>query len=460
MISARSLAQPWARASGLYCQPGRVIVKLRLGEAPEQLGLDASELGVRAVDRVLRHYSSDVALNAVHNPAKGRWDELEHAIGLSRTFRVRADRDAPIDHVVDSLRALHVVESASPNYLTTVPLEAALAVPFDEDRAWATRERVNGHAASAYEPGDAAVVCAILDTGVLEGSAEFGPNVRDRGPDFVQLGSGDLAGGLTLLGDTRDPDVDPLDEVGHGTSCTTIIGGRGVQLPPGIAAGCTVAPTRVLGSAIAKGRSERVGVGRISDIDEGMKAAVDLGAKVLNMSFGTPAGELDDGDPMPHADVVEYALVRGCILVAASGNSGKAERFTPACLDGVVAVGAVDDDERPCSFSTSGPHVALCAPGWKVPSLGLDGPALVSGTSFAAPFVSAVAALLASRANRRAFELDGPHAARILRSSARPWTQETTGHGAGTLDALAALQSLEREIDLAESPTTTTGEGG
>jgi subtilisin family serine protease len=458
-MSALRLAQPWSRVSALYCQPGRVLVKLRLGESPDRLVAGASSFRIGPVDRVLSHYADDVSVRQVHTPAQGVWDDLEHALGLSRTFSARMPAHTSVEHVVDGLRSLHVVESVSPQYLTAVPMEAAaaLAAPFEEEHAWATREAVSASAAAAYEPGDAAVVCAILDTGILEGSSEFGPNVRDRGPDFVRLGESDVATGIELLGDNTVRDVNPMDEVGHGTSCATIIGGAGVQLPPGIAGRCTVLPTRILGSARMRGRRERIGIGRISDIDEGVKAAVDLGAKVLNMSFGTPVGELDEGDPMPHEDVVAYAAARGCILVAASGNSGKAERFTPACLDDVVAVGAVDDDRQPCSFSTSGAHVALCAPGWKVPSLALDGPALVSGTSFAAPFVSAVAALLASRANRRAFELGGAHAKRILRSSARPWAHDTTGHGAGTLDALAALQTLERDIDRAESPTTQEG---
>jgi subtilisin family serine protease len=457
-MSARRLVQPWSRASGLYSQPGRVIVKLRLGEAPERIVARTPKLGIGPVDRVLSHYADEVAVRQAHEPAAGRWDDLEHALGLSRTYCVRMSQHASVEHAVDGLRALHVVESVSPQYLTAVPMEAAPAlVPFEEDRAWATRETIHAAAASAYEPGDAAVVCGILDTGILEDSPEFGANVRDRGPDVVRLGAGDVASGLELLGDNLVHDVNPMDEVGHGTSCATIIGGSGVQLPPGVAGSCTVLPARVLGSARMQGRRERIGVGRISDIDEGIKAVVDLGAKVLNMSFGTPAAELDDGDPVPHSDVVAYAIARGCILVAASGNSGKTERFTPACLDGVVAVGAVDDDGRPCSFSTAGSHVALCAPGWKVPSLALDGPALVSGTSFAAPFVSGVAALLASRASRRAYEFDGVLAASILRSSARPWTQETTGHGVGVVDALAALRTLDREIDRAESPTTQEG---
>jgi subtilisin family serine protease len=453
--ATRRLAQPWARASALYAQPNRLIVKLRLGESPDKVLWHDPKLGVGPVDRVLSHYADGVQCSRAYVPAAGRWDDLEHATGLARTYRVRGTDDLSVERVVDALRSLEVVESVSPQYLTAVPMEVATGAVVDERRAWATRDAVNGPVASAYEAGDAAVIVAILDTGIVEANEEFGPNVRDRGPDYVRLGDSDFARGLELIGDARDVDVNPVDEVGHGTACAAIIGGRGTQLPPGIAAGCTVLPTRVLGSARMRGRKERVGVGRISDIDEGVKAAVDLGAKVLNMSFGTPVDDLDAGDPVPHADVIDYALARGCILVAASGNSGQAERFTPSCLDGVVAVGAVDDDSRPCSFSTSGPHVALCAPGWKVPSLGLDGPAAVSGTSFAAPFVAAVAALLASRANRRAYELDGPAAARIMRASARPWSKETTGHGAGTLDALAALQTLEREIDRAESPSTT-----
>jgi subtilisin family serine protease len=457
-MSARRLLQPWSRASALYCQPGSVLVKLRLGEAPEDLRPASASFGVHPIDRVFSHYADSVEIRYVYSPAAPGWDDVEHALGLSRTFHVRADAHTPIDHVVDALRSLHVVESVSPQYLTAVPLEAAPVLePYEEERAWSTRAAIRAQEAEAYETGDPSVVCAILDTGVLLGSSEFGPNLRDRGPDFVRLGDSDLATGVELVGDNTVHDVNPVDQVGHGTSCATIIGGAGMQLPPGVAGNCTILPARILGAARMHGRKERIGVGRISDIDEGMKAAVDLGAKVLNMSFGTPAGELDEGDPVPHQDVVAYAAARGCLLVAASGNSGKSERYTPACLDGVIAVGAVGDDGRPCSFSTSGSHVALCAPGWKVPSLALDGPSLVSGTSFAAPFVTAVAALLASRASRRAYELDGAKAAAILRGSARPWTDGTTGHGAGVLDAVAALQALDREIDRAESQPTLEG---
>ncbi len=173
---------------------------------------------------------------------------------------------------------------------------------------------------------------------------------------------------------------------------------------------------RVLGAAQLTGKAEPVGLGAIPDIDFGMKRAVDLGAKVINMSFGTPENALPEGAATPHADVVRYALAHGCVLIAASGNSGRAERFSPACLEGVLAVGAVNAEGKPCSFTTTGEHVALCAPGERVVSAGLRGYQFVTGTSFAAPFVTAAAALLISRARRRSEAVDARNPGRAAAS--------------------------------------------
>jgi len=52
----------------------------------------------------------------------------------------------------------------------------------------------------------------------------------------------------------------------------------------------------------------------LADIDHGVKIAVDLGAKIINMSFGTPETALDAHDPLPHSDVVRYGLTKGCAL--------------------------------------------------------------------------------------------------------------------------------------------------
>jgi subtilisin family serine protease len=231
------------------------------------------------------------------------------------------------------------------------------------------------------------------------------------------------------------------------------MGARGEAIPPGLGGNCWLLPVRVLGAARLPGKPQPVGLGAIADIDLGVKIAVDLGARILNMSFGTPDNAIESGLPKPHADVIGYAAARGCILVAASGNSGKEERFWPAAFDEVIAAGSVDADGQPSHFTTCGDHVAVCAPGERLATCALEGGyQLATGTSFAAPLVSAVAALLVSRAGRRSYRLDSAGVKEVLMASATRWTREVRGCGAGILNAYQALRELDRRID--QDPAT------
>jgi subtilisin family serine protease len=471
-VNARLLATPWANNTRAYSAPGHLILKLALGEAPDYIPTSddvragalaaADRLDGGPIDRILRHFGGQPRIMRVHSAAaaygrRGRqhkgFDDLEHTVGLSRIFRVDTEPTAHIGNLIDSLRQLSYVESVSPYYLCAVPFGApvirALQVEpaIDLDEAWQPRDQVRASEAMAYEPGDAAIIVALVDTGIVAEHTEL----RDRsraGYDAVDLGLRDLAAGMQLMGDLSGMDTDPADEVGHGTSCAGIIGARGECIPPGLAGASPMLPIRVLGSAQAPGRVEPIGVGALANIDNGMKRAIELGAKVINMSFGTAESALMPNDPRPHQEIVQYALARGCILIAASGNSGREERFYPAAHDGVIAVGSTNAEGQSSSFSTSGDHVALAAPGERVLSTGLTGYQRVTGTSFAAPFVSATAALLAARAAARSYPLDSPHTRQILCEAAQPWRDaQLRGHGAGILDAHAALRALDRHID-------------
>ena len=469
MTLPAALAMPWAPDRALYCAPGRLIVKLPLGETPDWMPTirdvrtgyrEASHKvdGNGPIDRVLSRFSHDFQATRLHGAAASRhqfgrrhhhYTALEHAFGLAGTLRIRLDRDAPVGAVVDALRQLGAVEAATPHYLcqqTAAPAVAEPPAP-DLDSGWLSRELVRTAEALAYEPGDPALIVAIVDTGVAHTNAEFADKLR-AGFDTVQIGPMDMATGLRLLGDLSDEDMEPEDEVGHGTGCAGIIGAHGRTIPPGLAGEARLLAIRVLGSAAMPGKEAPVGVGALPDIDDGLKRAIDLGAKVLNLSFGTPVKTLDEHDPMPHEDVVRYGLAHGCIMVAASGNTGLTERFSPACLDGVIAVGAVDDRGQPADFSTRGDHVVLSAPGVRVMSSGLSGTARVTGTSFAAPFVTGAAALLVARAHRRAEPLDVTEVRQLLHDSARPFPGgPKAGGGAGVLDAAEALRLLDRSID-------------
>jgi len=476
-MTAPTLATPWHRRGRLYGLPTSLVVKLAAGEVSESIPttLDvrsraqapAASVDGGVVDRLIRHHAEGARVARLYSAAASlghvgqrhtRYDDLEHVLGLSRTLRIEVPLGTPIDHLIDALSQSPTVEAAGANHLCTAPFEMS-SPGVEPELAWASRAQIKAPAAMAYEPGDPAMIVAIVDSGIPEQHSEFEDRFR-TGYNAVQLHGGDLAPGLRLLNDDAGLRTRPIDHhVGHGTGCAGIIGARGNSLPPGLAGECPMLPIRVLGAANLPGKTGAIGIGALADIDHGVKMAVDLDARVLNMSFGTADSALDATAPKPHRDVIQYALARGCVLVAASGNSGVEEIFWPAAFDGVIAVAAVDASGRPTAFSTRGAHVALAAPGENIITTGLVGLQVATGTSFAAPFVAAAAALLVSRAGRRSFPIDGAQVRQLLIESAAPFPgRSVPGCGAGLLDAQAALVTLDRAIDAASDAKPDDGD--
>lgn len=451
-------------------RPRRLLLTVKLGELPEHVPswsssrrygvAPADHIDGGPIDRLLRHHGGALLCTRLHTArtphdtrpgviGARRFDDIEQLSGVARVLRIEVADDCAMPSLVEALAQVDRVEHVSPDRLCGTPFDAASfrrphKVPTDE-ALWRAREIVRIPAALGYEPGLPSVRIGLADTGVMSGHHELGKGQVSAGFDTVDLTRDDV-GSLELIGDSRGLDEEPDDEVGHGTGCAGIVVANGRLLPPGAAGACALVPARVLGAA--RQGSDRVGIGALANIDNGMKRLIDLGVKVINMSFGTAESVLRAGDALPHLEVVRYALARGVLLVAASGNSGRDERYYPAAHEGVIAVGAVEDDLSPSSFSTRGEHVALCAPGRSIWTCGLDGLVPVSGTSFAAPFVAAACALLAARAERRAWPLDPELALEVLRSTTRPFTQPSVeGCGSGVLDVAAALRALDQRID-------------
>lgn len=450
--------------------PRRLLLTIRLGELPEHLPSlrevrqegqpMAARIDGGPLDRLLAHHGGSARTVRLHSaritrlqrpgvPGARRFDDAEQLSGVARVLRIEIARDAGLPTLLRALQQLPVVERVQPDWLCATPFDAPARAVREIDPVAARRPRamVRLPQALALQRGDPSVVVGLADTGVVAGHLELSRRLR-RGFDTVDLDAATV-GDLTLVGDNTGRDEQPDDEVGHGSACAGILRANGAGLPAGGAGLCGLTPVRVLGAALQGGK--RVGIGALANIDAGMKRLIDLGVRVINMSFGTPESALVADDPRPHEEVVRYALARGVLLVAASGNSGLAERYYPAAHEGVIAVGAVEDDGTPASFSTRGAHVALCAPGRDIWTCGLAGYACVSGTSFAAPFVSAACALLAAHAEARAWPLDPQSARDILVESVRPFGagRASDGCGAGVLDAAAALALLDQRIDAA-----------
>ena len=153
-----------------------------------------------------------------------------------------------------------------------------------------------------------------------------------------------------------------------------------------------IMPVKVLDSA---------GVGSMLSVAQGIDWAVAHGAKVINLSLGARLPDY----PQTLAKAVKDAQDAGVVVVAAAGNEGRSiEGFYPACLPGVISVGASGFDHKPATFSNY--QTTLYAPGVKIHStLKNNTYGEMNGTSAAAPFVSGTAALLRSvSADKKLFE--------------------------------------------------------
>lgn len=183
------------------------------------------------------------------------------------------------------------------------------------------------------------------------------------------------------------------DEIGHGTMVASVIAAT-TNNGKGIAGTCwniTVIPYKVANS---------IGLIDSSDVISAIRMAADSGCDVINLSLGGY-----EVDPAEQA-AVDYAIAKGCIIVASSGNEGsttdieKGMLSYPASEKGVISVAAINNTLERSYFSQYNNMVDVCAPGENIlvaSNAGHDSYELVSGTSFSSPYVAAIAALVRSR---------------------------------------------------------------
>ncbi|MCZ7422068.1 MULTISPECIES: type VII secretion-associated serine protease mycosin [unclassified Micromonospora] len=260
--------------------------------------------------------------------------------------------------------------------------------------------------------------------------------VVDSGTDssHPQL-AGRVATGFDALRGTPGGDVDC---VSHGTAVASIIAARqqdGVGFH-GLAPDVTIVPIRV------SERNANEGPGAGGDTVTGavfgqaIRRAVDDGADVINLSV-----TLYQPDPDVE-QAVRYALEKDVVLVAAAGNQHQDGARPdplpyPAAYDGVIGVGAIDQYGARIRQSQIGPYVDITAPGGAVvAATRLVGHNTFDGTSFAAPMVSATAALIrAAEPNLSARDV----AKRILATADPARGDAARGYGSGVVNPYRAV---------------------
>ncbi|NJM39035.1 MAG: S8 family serine peptidase [Akkermansiaceae bacterium] len=206
------------------------------------------------------------------------------------------------------------------------------------------------------------VKIAILDTGVAAHAA-FGTSIS----------------GVNLV----SPPSDIAQQNGHGTAVASMIIGRGNQTP-GVAPSAEIFSYRIADDA---GRSDSF------LLAEGIIAAIDGGAQLINISLGS------QGDSALVRNAIAYARKAGAVIVAATGNNGLNRISYPAANEGVIAVGAVDAEGNHLDFSNTGQQISVSAPGFGI-NAAFPGnkAASVSGTSFSSPIFTGVVAAIMTQA--------------------------------------------------------------
>ncbi len=282
------------------------------------------------------------------------------------------------------------------------------------------------------------VVIAIVDSGV---------DVDH--PDLVER----MLVGYNVVDDSTDV----TDFQGHGTHVAGIAAAsRDGEGMVGVAPEASILPINIIGPytgisdfAIAYGilvavYPEFVGLPESSKAD------------VINLSLGGPFYS------QAVQDAVNEAIQQNVVVVAAMGNDSKQVIQFPAAFEGVIAVGATDPNDARASFSTTGPHISVSAPGERIFSTRpFNEYARLDGTSMATPHVAGAVALI-----RDKYEGMSPSEVKYL-------LEQTASHkgafdkelGYGRIDVAAALgitigEDYWNTGSIKVTVTAADGEGG
>lgn len=267
------------------------------------------------------------------------------------------------------------------------------------------------------------VIVGVVDSGVDYNHPDLAANIwRD--------GSG--RAGYNLVNSTYDP----MDDYGHGTHVAGLIGA---------VANNALGVSGVMGTKVkilAVKVTDKDGQARLSDMYNGTRVAVDMGAEVINLSVGFIVTASDQSAGLSFRDALNYASSKNVVIAMAAGNDAK--QLTTTYIDapgsyakdipGMINVGSIDTNTGFSStFSNySSIYVQIGAPGAE-DSAAQDIPGLMStlpnsgygrmaGTSMASPLVAGAAALTLGLIKSEGLAVNNAQVANLVVSTARPET--------------------------------------
>jgi thermitase len=349
-------------------------------------------------DEILVKFKPGVKVKTINGINKKLESRIRKKIEKINVHCIKIPPHKTVLEMIEKYKKNPNVEYAEPNYI-----RKAFLIPNDPNCTDPTQWgifKIKLPQAWETETGSSNIIIAIVDSGV---NYTTHPDLNDH----IWLNSNDPIGGgdddgngyiddyygWDFVGlDYTSPaeDNDPMDAVNHGTFCAGIASAEtdnaiGIA---GVSWNSQIMVVRVLDDS---------GYSDDSIIAPGIIYAADEGADIINLSLGGP------GSSSTLEDAVDYAYNKGCLLVAASGNSDSSSVDYPAAYDNAIAVGATNQNDERCDSGDWGPGLGsnygaeldVVAPGNIIYSTSLGGGyGTQAGTSMAAPFVSGLAALI------------------------------------------------------------------
>ena len=374
-------AQEIIQKGDVYYLSNTLIVKFKEGASPQTSAQSLQKKGFApfTVTEATKLFPEEIALrkgtNSLGNIYLLKYSSTEDPVELAKKFSKNRD-----------------VEYAEPKYVHRVTV-----VP--NDSIFLTGQQINLSRISATQAwdvtkGDSSVLIAIVDTGVDWVHPDLAANIlRDNTGKVIGKDFGGLNG---TEDDDPNEDKTPSNYLlpqHHGTHVAGIAAAVSDN-KIGIASigyNCTILPVKV-----SRGdRRDENGMPYVYYGFEGIKYAADKGAKVNNCSWGSSSFSRYE------QEVIDYATTKGSLVVASAGNENTKAPFYPASYKGVLSVVWGLNDDRRYTGATYGINTDVLSLGSEILSTYPTYTSLsyrqMSGSSMAAPLVTGIAGLVASK---------------------------------------------------------------
>lgn len=374
--------------------PNTLIIKFKDGTALNKtLVMTRTQLSLAGV--TLQKMES-VFNTSANNSSTFSTQKNNNPYHFENYFRATYVGKQPIEKVINNLLREKSVAYAEPSYVyQTIGNVITPNDPMYSSQFYLSQV----HAPEAWNiiSDASSVIIGIVDTGSEISHEDLAANIYlntadpingidDDGDGYVDNYYGwDFCGASaqTMIGD-NDPNVKsaPADHGVHVSGLASAVSNNG----KGVASIANNAKLLIV-KAGADDKPTSIYKGY-----EGVKYAADKGAHIINCSWGGVGGG-QFGQEM-----INYAISKGCLVIAAAGNSANDIPIYPAAFEGVLSVANLESDDRKGQYSNYGTYVDISAPGQGMLNTVFNNSyGYKSGTSMASPLVASAAALVKAR---------------------------------------------------------------